>query len=345
LPLDLRSRVRLKLRFYSKGAQVPVTVLVPHDVADRCYLSEALLWAAFSRLPLKFLNDQPDTREDGSDVGYFAQSPDIGPVTSEECNKVGLSPRPVWRSAYSSSPKYLRGQIAFERSDEKKSELQKAFFEAEEFQYRLTEWEGKFDQFTEQPRFALVQALLEERLGATGKMLPRATIEASFKLMDRETEGWSSARYVDREPIPPDFWSSAKIDWSDSLAEGLTEGREVAYGLILIEVAQLLKEFPLPNGDVYGGVTKAGDYLVLTSDDEIRGGAKQGRPSYNWDDFHVEMAKRVRQGLPPKKDACIWEMEKWCEEKWKHSVGKSTLSQKIKPYYDEFVRKSETQKD
>lgn len=107
---------------------MPVTVLDPHDVADRCYLSEALLWAAFSRLPLKFLNDQPDTRDDGSDVGHFAQSPDIEPVTSEECNKVGLSPRPVWRSAYSSSPKYLRGQIAFERSEEKKERTAKSIF-------------------------------------------------------------------------------------------------------------------------------------------------------------------------------------------------------------------------
>jgi len=281
---------------------VPVTVLVPHEVAERCYLSEALLWAAFSRLPLELLNNQPDTREEGSDFGYFAQSPEIEPVTLEECNRVGLPPRPVWKSAYSHlSQKHLRSKIALERSEEKKNELRKAFFEAEEFQSRLTEWEGKLGQFTEQFRFKLLQALQKERFGATGKRLPCSTIEASLNLMDKETEGYSQAQYVDREPIPPDFWSSAEIDWGDSLAEGVTKGCAVAYGLILVEVAQLLKEFPLPNGEEYGGVSKAGDYLVLTSQDEIRGGPKQGRPSFNWVEFHLEMARRVRDGLLPSK--------------------------------------------
>jgi hypothetical protein len=57
------------------------------------------------------------------------------------------------------------------------------------------------------------------------------------------------------------------------------------------------------------------------------------------------MAERVRDGLPSKKDACILDMEKWCADKWKRSVGKSTLAQMIKPYYDKFVWKAETQKD
>jgi len=228
----------------------------------------------------------------------------------------------------------------------KKSELRKAFFEAEEFQYQLTEWEGKLNQFTEQFRSVLLQALLGGRLAATGKTLPDSTIEASFKLMDKYTEGWSSARYVDREPVPPDFWSSAKIDWDDSLAEGVTKERPVAYGLILVEVAQLLKEFPLPNGEEYGEVSKAGDYLVLKSADEIRGGAKSGRPPFNWHEFHLEMAKRaMMKVLPPKMEACIEDMQAWCKGKWNQSVARSTLLERIKPYYDEFVRKSETQKD
>src|SRR5262245_34341482 len=295
-----------------------ITVLVPSEVADRCYLSEALLWAAFGRLPFKILNDQADTRDDGSDVANFVQSPDIEPATLEECNGVGLSPRPVWKSVYSHlSPQQLRSQIAFERSEEKLNELRKAFFEAEKFQDRLTEWESELDQFTEQFRFKLLQALHTERLSATGKVLPCSTIEASFRLMDKETEGWSQAGYVDREPIPPGFWTSAKVDWNDSLAEGLTEHGEVAYGLILVEVENLLKDFPIPNSDAYGKVRKAGDYLVLTSDDEIRGGTKQGRPSFNWPEFHLEMAQRVMEGLPSKKDACILDMEKWCADKWK----------------------------
>jgi hypothetical protein len=43
------------------------------------------------------LDDQPDTRDEGSDTAPFAQSPDIDPFILEECNRVGLSPRPIGR--------------------------------------------------------------------------------------------------------------------------------------------------------------------------------------------------------------------------------------------------------
>jgi hypothetical protein len=318
-----------------------ITVLVRSEVADRCYLSEALLWAAFRRLPLKFLNDQPDTRDEGSNIAPFAQSLEIEPIILEECNRVGLPPRPIWQSAYSHlMPEELRLLIDRERSDEKKFQLQRAYYEAEKFQERLLDWNRKFDEFTDEPRFKLLKALQEEGIGATGKKFPLPKIEDSVRCMSEETP-----IYVPREPIPSDFWDSAHIDWRESFAEGLSKERAVAYGLILVDVAELLKEFQLPDGEPYSGVREAGDYLVLTSDDEIRGGVKPGRPPNNWDDFHVEMATRVVKGLPSKKEVCIAEMQAWCMDKWKKSVGRSTLSQKIKPYYDEFVRKSETQKD
>jgi hypothetical protein len=124
------------------------------------------------------------------------------------------------------------------------------------------------------------------------------TIMGSVEFMLDGSE-WTGTKHVDREPILSDFWGSADIDWRESFAEGLTKGRTVAYGLILIDVPQLLKEFPLPDGDAYGGVIKAGDYLILTSNEEIRG-ARRGRPPYKWDEFGVEMTKRVIAGLPSK---------------------------------------------
>ena len=38
--------------------------------------------------------------------------------------------------------------------------------------------------------------------------------------------------------------------------------------------------------------------------------------------------------LPEKHDALIADMEKWCLQTWGFKPGWSTLSQKIKPYYD-----------
>ena len=39
-----------------------LTVLLPHEVAARCFISEALLWIAFRRLPLRYYGEH---EEDG----------------------------------------------------------------------------------------------------------------------------------------------------------------------------------------------------------------------------------------------------------------------------------------
>jgi hypothetical protein len=218
--------------------------------------------------------------------------------------------------------------------------LQRVFYEAKQYLDRVSDWNRKFDEFTEQPRSKLLKALQEHRLLATGKKFPLPTIKDSVALMINESE--SIVPKIDRELIPSDFWGSADIDWRESFVEGLTKECAVAYGLILIDVAELLKEFPLPNGEPYGGVSKVGDYLFLTSTDEIRSGARLGRPPYKWDEFHLEMTERTMGGLPSKMEACVAEMEAWCQKKWNQPVGRSTVFQKIKPYYDKFLRKSET---
>lgn len=49
------------------------------------------------------------------------------------------------------------------------------------------------------------------------------------------------------------------------------------------------------------------------------------------------MAGRVQRGpLPAKQEALIAEMQDWCKAKWGLDVGRSTLLQKLKPYYDAF---------
>jgi hypothetical protein len=64
-----------------------------------------------------------------------------------------------------------------------------------------------------------------------------------------------------------------------------------------------------------------------------------GRPSFKWDEFHLEIAERLQKGvLPTKQKAFISEMQQWCKTQWGREVARSTLLQKIKPYYDAFVR-------
>ncbi len=55
------------------------------------------------------------------------------------------------------------------------------------------------------------------------------------------------------------------------------------------------------------------------------------------------MAKRLTaKNLPAKQEALIAEMQVWRLHAWGCEVGRSTLLQKIRPYYLAFMRLSET---
>jgi hypothetical protein len=107
----------------------------------------------------------------------------------------------------------------------------------------------------------------------------------------------------------------------------------------------LFREIPLPDPKPAHDVAQIGDNFVLTRElkTDIQLPAV-GRPPLKWDDFHVEIAKRVQRGeLPSKQEAYISEMQAWCVSRWGQEVGRSTLLQKIKPYYDSFVRSKKSE--
>jgi hypothetical protein len=78
------------------GCLMPFTVLVPHALAERCYLSEALLWVALSRFPLAYiLENGVDAREEPKLIeGAEPSHPYSETITDEECTRVGLPPNP-----------------------------------------------------------------------------------------------------------------------------------------------------------------------------------------------------------------------------------------------------------
>ena len=85
----------------------------------------------------------------------------------------------------------------------------------------------------------------------------------------------------------------------------------------------------------------AGQYILDESNEEkIKKLKKRGRPSMNWGSFYLELAGRVKNGdLPKKQEAFIFEMQGWCLKNWGREVGRSTLLEKIRPFYQEYVRK------
>jgi hypothetical protein len=75
-----------------------LTLLIPHPMPERCYLSEAVLWVAINRIPMGFVTE--NNIESREDYEYLDDTepyvPDGGIVSVEECEQSGLEPNPYW---------------------------------------------------------------------------------------------------------------------------------------------------------------------------------------------------------------------------------------------------------
>ena len=72
----------------------------------------------------------------------------------------------------------------------------------------------------------------------------------------------------------------------------------------------------------------------------IKMSTKRGRPSLDWNSFYLELTDRIKSDdLPDKQESFIAEMQDWCIKNWGQQVGRSTLLQKISPFYKKYVIK------
>lgn len=314
-----------------------VTVLCPSETAERCFLSEALRYVAVGRLPLSSITEHNvDAREDWeyseNDIEPFV--PDGGVITTEECEAIGLKPNPFWENQAAWVLERKKPLRPYQESEE--LEYARKRKEAAE---RQKEWDEEFQAFLDKHRLKLLTSLAEGRLHSLGKKLSSFDDVEGYDDVDGLKGNWWEK--TPWEPIPPNFWMSSKIDWDLSRAEG----RGIAYILIEVVTDDLIGQFPLPAPQVVNDVVKIGQDLVLLDGAKVKPKAKSGRPAFKWEDFHVEVAKRLQKGpLPQKQESFISEMDKWCEIHWGRKVGRSTLLGKIKPYYDAFVRTANVKK-
>ena len=162
-----------------------VTVLVPGETTERCYLSEALFYVALGRLPLSFPTENYiDARVDyeyhrDEEIKPFL--PGGGDLTETECEAAGLKPNPE-----------------FDRPTP-----------FEKWEKRKEKWNAKLQEFFDDYRLKLFASLHEGRLPALGKKLPKNSTVGDIN--DYEFGWWNSTPW---EPIPPRFWISSKIDWN-----------------------------------------------------------------------------------------------------------------------------------
>jgi hypothetical protein len=73
-------------------------------VPERCFLSEALLWVAFQRLPVVQYNDEVREIHDATEnEGYELETPE-GPLTEDECKRAGIPQDPHFLHLIDESP-------------------------------------------------------------------------------------------------------------------------------------------------------------------------------------------------------------------------------------------------
>jgi hypothetical protein len=122
---------------------VTITTLVPQALAERCYLSEALLWTAFKRLPLsEWTEDGTDTRQALEYIDWpEARDRDLGCMSDEECAGAGLPPDPAYEQMMSGrvrlAPHHIRELMKGISNQERWAEALK---ESIEFHQRRDVW-------------------------------------------------------------------------------------------------------------------------------------------------------------------------------------------------------------
>jgi hypothetical protein len=297
-------------------------ILLPHEVAKACFLIEALLYRAVGRLPLAPISAD----EDDADMPID----DTVVLTPEECTFGGLPPDPEWEENETGEGERL--SLGLAGSDKQRKTAHEEWLK---WKYtkegRRNEWSRGFQELLKRYHTEFLTALREGQLRSHGQEPGQ---------LEEDMAHGSSWREVPWKGIPSTFWVSCEIEWGKNKAKGAT----AAYESIVVDTDDLFRVFPLPAPQEPTGVRKIGNYLVL-SDEVADPSGNLGRRPFRWNDFYLELARRVVAGeLPDKQEAGIEDMQDWCKEQWGYKPARSTLLQKITPYYDEFVRSKKVRK-
>lgn len=310
-------------------------ILTANQIAEKCFLEEALLWAGFYRYPLFAMNkEDEDIRFDPEfQENYEAYVPDwFGCIPSDDAVRVGLPPNPQYDAillgeAYG-YPDTIKELLQMDIEESQKERLRKDLIEAEKKMAEQTAWDSKYEEYIELSKTKIFVALREGRLKAYGRPIPA----------DGTDDKWSYWTDNKHEEIPATFWRLESIKWEQSTSEN----EKGHYCHICIQTDQLFEFFPEPDAEGTKTVCLvAGQYVMDES--QVLPQLKienRGRPALDWDAFHLVLTDRLMSNdLPEKQEAFIAEMQDWCFRNWNRKVARTTLLQKISPYYKRYVRK------
>lgn len=317
-------------------------ILMPSNVAEDCFLAEALDWVAFHRYPIEMITENNvDGRFDPEyNEEYEASTQYFDVITSDECRRVGLPPNPSYESQiagdYNLRPEDIDRLLELDLDEHERKELTEKKRRSIAHYRDVAAWEQQYDAFIEVPKTKIFLALREGRFEARGRPLPKPDLDEAIVELDKGNAWqWTDLKY---QRIPDRFWRLDGINWEASSA--IADPQH--YMHIVVRTSQLFEVFPPPPVEKTNKVSIiAGQYVL---DDEVAPNFqrthKRGRPPYDWDMFHLEVAKVVKSDeLPPKQEAFVASMQQWCSDQWGFKPGRSTILQKVSPYYRTFKSK------
>jgi hypothetical protein len=140
---------------------------------------------------------------------------------------------------------------------------------------------------------------------------------------------------LDLTDIPPTFWSLQGIDFDASAAANGTD----YYCHISCRTDDVFSMFPGEREETTGVMRVGASFVLNGRPGVIRSSLRRGRPSYPWDAFHLEVAELLRRNeLPDKKEAAIAYFRSWFDREHGIKASRSVVGEKLKPYYDRFLR-------
>ena len=310
------------------------------------YLLEAVWWIAFQCIPY-YPNNARHLLE--SDFYEKSVSNDIALSNShlmalekEYTDKAGISPNPMTVSGNPIHKNAIDEQIAdyqdFLQSLKGKVEAdyyKKVIYDLEEQKANRDLWLKEHKKKLSIHVASLFSLIWEGKIRTTGfKVFGRTTEEAKRRIRDNSLV----IGQLPREVISPEEWSLEAMKWDDCILQC----EHHLFAGVAIHHNDILNAFPPKCERIDGGLC---DGLVISSErkkikfieEPEANNSKTGRPAKNWDAFYLELAKRIKsESLPEKQSAAAYEFRAWFHDALGESVGLSTISEKLKPFYREF---------
>lgn len=329
-----------KFTFYNEDPEIP----------SQWYLVEAVWWLALQRVPW-------GTRA-GELVaeGWFEEDDELPPsdpelsqtsllaLEKEYTDKANLSPSPMVVRADYDSTRSLRAnirRIAKLQARIKDKGIPSHYAETieiiEDQIFEREIWRQDHLRQFSLDAANLFASLKGGSVTASGFKVFGKTFDEARKTIKSRSLNF---RTMERISISPEEWSLDGMSWDDCTLQ--TELH--LYCCVAIYRDELLSHFPpklinSPNGGFCDDLFIVSEDKVFEFVEDDAKNTKPGRPTKNWDAFYLELTDRLMNGrLPKKQSAAAYEMRMWFKDELGEKVGLSTISEKLKPFYDRFMR-------